>query len=371
MASRSSRVLLRASLLCAVLAVPAAAFAGEPSAADKETARGLMTEGRADRDKNDLKGALKAFAGADAIMHVPTTGLELARAQAAVGQLVEARDTALRVARSAGGPNEPAPFKAARDAASTLTDQLEARIPSLTVNVKNVPSGASATLTIDGVDVPPEVIGQPRKLDPGHHVVEAKAGTAYGKQEVDVAEKDSKEVTIELPAQSAAPVAAGAGATDTGTADTTQQQPEQPAESGGRSGASKVMIFGGFGLAAVGAIAGTVTGIMSMSKTSSIKHSSACTGSPPVCGPPEYDDISSAQTLATISTVSFIAGGVGAAVGVIGLFVGGGSSGEPSSATPSQAPDGTPSSDDQQSSRLRVHVAPWIGLGSAGLSGTF
>jgi hypothetical protein len=358
------RVLLPASLLCAAVTVSAPTFAGEPSAADKETARGLMAEGRADRDKNDLKAALKAFAGADAIMHVPTTGLELARAQAAVGQLVEARDTALRVTRSPERPGEPPPFKAARDAASALNDQLEPRIPSLTVNVKNVPAGMSTTLTIDGVDVPSEVIGQPRKLDPGHHVVEAKAGTAYGKQEVDVAEKESKEIAIELPAQGTAPVAGGA--TDTGTTDSAQQQSEQPAETGGRSGGSKLMIFGGFGLAAAGAIAGTVTGLMSMSKTSSIKSSPGCSGN--VCGPSEYDDISSAKTLATVSTISFIAGGVGAAVGVIGLFVGGGSSGEPSATTPAQTPD-APASD--QSSRLRVHVAPWIGLGSAGVNGTF
>ena len=45
----------------------------DPSAADKETARALMNEGRTDRDKGDLKAAVKAFAAADALMHVPTT----------------------------------------------------------------------------------------------------------------------------------------------------------------------------------------------------------------------------------------------------------------------------------------------------------
>lgn len=375
MASRSSRVLLSVSVLCTAFTLSAGASAAEPSAADKETARGLMTEGRADRDKNDLKGALKAFAGADAIMHVPTTGLELARAQAALGQLVEARDTALRVARSPERPGgDPAPFKSARDAASTLTDQLEARIPSLTVDVKNVPTGATPTLTIDGVDVPSEVIGQPRKLDPGHHVVEVKAGTAYGKQEVDVAEKDSKEISIELPAQAAAaPVAA---TPETGADESSEQAPEQPAETQGRSGASKAMIFGGFALAGVGAIAGSVTGIMSMSKTSSIKNSSACasSGGNTLCNTSEDGDISSAKTLATISTISFIAGGVGAAVGIIGLFVGGGSGSSSEPATSAPASPDAPASDSpasDQSSRLRVHVSPWIGLGSTGLSGTF
>ena len=38
----------------------------EPSAADRETARQLMEDGRALRDKNDLQGALQRFKAADA-----------------------------------------------------------------------------------------------------------------------------------------------------------------------------------------------------------------------------------------------------------------------------------------------------------------
>jgi hypothetical protein len=48
--------------------------------------------------------------------------------------------------------------------------------------------------------------------------------------------------------------------------------------------------------------------------------------------------------------------------------VGGGSSSEPAAA-PAQTPDDQPASD--QSSRLKLHVSPWIGLGSAGVTGTF
>ena len=92
-----------------------------------------MSEGRADREKGDQNAALKAFAAADAIMHVPTTGLELARTQAALGQLIEAHETALRVMHNAEKPNEPTPFRAARDGARALSDELEKRIPSLTV----------------------------------------------------------------------------------------------------------------------------------------------------------------------------------------------------------------------------------------------
>lgn len=349
MASRRSLGVGALLVTAAVLSCTCRAYA-EPSAADKETARGLMNEGRADRDKGDLKGAVKAFAAADALMHVPTTGLELAKALVAVGQLVEARDVALRVTRIPEQPHEPKPFQAARDAAAQLNDDLGTRIPSLTVNVKNVPDGMTATVEVDGSPLPPELLGQPRKLDPGHHVITAKAGTADGKQEVDIAEKDSKEVDIELPAQAEAPAA------ETKPDETAPAETPPPSPSGG----NKLMIFGGFGLAGAGVIAGSITGILAISKANSIKSSSACQNGGTECNPSENGDLSSGKTEATISTVSFIVAGVGAAIGVTGFFVGGGDS------APAAKPADAPSS-DQSSTR----IVPWIGLGSAGVSGTF
>lgn len=340
--------LLVMALLAASLGLSTVASA-EPTAADKETARGLMTEGRAARDKGDLKAALKAFSGADALMRVPTTGLEVAKTQAALGLLVEARESALRVTRIAEKPGDPAPFKQARDAAAALNDELGARIPSLTVTVKNVPEGATAAVTIDDAPIPAEALAEPRKLDPGHHVVVAKAGGADGKQEVNLAEKEQKQVVIELPAAAAATTGGGA---------TTETPAEAEPPETHKSGGSKVLMFGGFGLAGAGVIVGSITGILSMSKTSSIKGSTGCSGT--VCGPTEYSDISSAKSMATLSTVSFIAAGAGAALGVIGLLTGNGASAAPS-ATPEKPPA------DETTSRIE----PWLGLGAAGVRGTF
>jgi hypothetical protein len=328
---------LAASLLLATLAFGTVASA-EPSAADKETARGLMATGRADRTKGDLAGALKAFVAADAIMKVPTTGLEVARSQVALGQLVEARDTALQVTRLPVTPHEPPPFKAARDAATALADELQARIPSLTVTVKNVPEGTEAAVAIDDAPLPAETMGQPRKLDPGHHVVTAKAGTAEAKQEIDVAERDTKTVELELPAQAAAPAEAAA-------------TPEAAPEAAGGSSTPKIMVIGGFGLAGVGVVVGSITGILSLSKTNSIKSSPACEGN--VCNPSEDGDLSSAKTTATVSTIAFVAAGVGAAVGVVGLFMG------KSHAAPAAEP------------AAALRVEPTFGIGSLGLRGEF
>jgi hypothetical protein len=336
-----------ASLLCAglVLSTIATADPTAPTAADKDTARGLMSEGRADRDRGDLKGALAAFLGADAIMHVPTTGLEVARTQAALGLLVEARDTALRVAHLPDKPSDPSPFKVARTAAGALTEDLEARIPSLTVTVRNVPVGVAAELTLDDAAVPAESLERPRKVDPGHHLLIARAGGADVKQEVDLVEKEQKEVTLELPA----PGAAGsteAGATIAAPADMGTSH---------RSSASKALMVGGFALAGAGLVVGSVTGILSMSKTSGIKSSTGCVGQ--VCGPTEYGDIHSARSLATASTVSFIVAGAGAVVGVLGWVTGT----SPASATPEKSSPG----------ETTARVEPWLGTRGAGLSGTF
>jgi len=343
MASR----LVSVTLLAAILGVSTVATA-DPSAADKETARSLMNDGRSARDKGDLKAALKAFAGADSIMHVPTTGLEVAKTQIALGLLVEARDTALRVSRSQEKPGEPGPFKQARDAASALNDELEGRIPSLTVTLKNVPDGMSATVTLDDAPMSSEMLGQARKLDPGHHVVVAKAGKVDGKQEVDVAEKEQKQVTVELPPQPAAEP------TETQTPTETP-----PVEHAAKSGFSKGLMYGGFGLGGAGLVVGAITGFLTMSKTSTIKGSSGCSGN--VCGPAEFNDISSAKSMATISTISFVAAGVGAAVGVIGLVTGNSSETVPAS-TPPEKPAG-----EESTSRIE----PWLGLGAAGLRGSF
>jgi hypothetical protein len=283
----------------------------EPSASDKETARGLMATGRADRASHDLAGALKAFTAADAIMHVPTTGLEVARAQVDLDLLVEARDTALRVSRIPAVDHEPAPFKMARDAAAALSDDLAARIPSLTVTLKASPDAPRPDVKIDGAPVAFETLGEARKLNPGHHVVVAASGPTERRAEVDLAERDKRTVTLDLtlPGQNAA-VSGSAPAPDEGAPSGSR---------GGRSPLAKALLFGGFGLAGAGVITGSITGAVSLSKTSGIKSSGECEEN--VCNPSEDGDISTARTMATVSTVSFVVAGAGAVAGVVGLML--------------------------------------------------
>jgi hypothetical protein len=349
MASRAPvRVL---ALLVAALGFSAVASA-QPTNADRDTARALMAEGRAHRDNGDLQGALRAFSGADAIMHVPTTGLEVARTQAALGLLVEARDSALGVTSIADRPGEPVPFKVARDAAGVLNAVLDARIPSLTITVKNVPRGATSAVSVDDVVISPERAGHLCQVDPGHHVLVARAGEAARVEEIDLVERDRKEVTLELPDPRVPGAAVEGGATTVGGVGGASQ-----AASRGR-GVSRGLVLGGFGLAGAGLLAGSISGVLSLSKTADIKASSGCAGT--VCGPAEYGDIRSARSLATVSTASFVVAGAGVVIGILGLLAGTPSS--PRDATPE-----TPARPEGTTSWLEQYLV----LGGAGVRGGF
>jgi hypothetical protein len=199
MFGRRPRTLLAAALLGLSALSPALASAGEPSAADKETARSLLIGGREKFAAKDYKGALDAFAAAYKLVQVPTTGLDLAKAQAAVGLLVEARTTALEAARMPEAPREPTAFRDARQEASALAEGLGKRIPSLLVKVQGLPAGAQPAVKLDGEAVPAETLAFPRKVNPGaHEVVVGAAGHAEERRKVDVKEAETAEVTVAL-----------------------------------------------------------------------------------------------------------------------------------------------------------------------------
>lgn len=313
--------------LCAI-AAPAAA----QSAADKETARTLMDQGNELRDKGDLKGALARFQGANDIMHVPTTALEVAKTQAALGMLVEARDTLAQIISSVPTPHEPAQFHDARVEAEKLDASLDPRVPTVTVSVTGAKDGAPVSLSVDGVAVPAAVLGLPRRLDPGHHVLVATTSTQEGRAEIDVAEGEKKDVAIAL-ATVAKPVP---------VVTPIEHEEPPPAPEPHRSYALPIVLFtiGGASL-----IAGGVTGAMVLADQSDLAQK--CPNH--VCPPSQYGALDGASTLATVSTVTFIVGGVGVAAGVVALLVG----------KPSAAPS------------TRAHVEPWFGFGAAGLRGTF
>ena len=309
MASESRR-----RIACALLVGAAAtsfapiARADGASPAERETARQLMDAGLGRLKRGDAAGAVELLSKAHGIMHVPTTGLALARADIALGHLVEAREVALEVTRMPESPAQPAVFRSAIHSARDLASDLKPRIPTLRLSVRRGPPNR---VTLDGSPLSTELVGVPVAVNPGHHVVAATNATGEETRvEVDAAEGESPSVTIELKeSQTGATIAASAPVVVQEGSGTTKP----PAPS--RGPLRKVLIFGGFGLGAGGLAVGTLTGLFTLSLAS--KVTGTCTNS--VCSPSSAGNLHTANVLATVSDVSFILGGVGVAAGVVGL----------------------------------------------------
>jgi hypothetical protein len=187
--------------------VSSEALAQAPSAGDVAQARVLLNQGLDLRNRGDSVGALEKLKAANALARTPIIALELGRTYEALGQLVEARETLLGVARIPVRPEETPRSKAARASSDQMAEQLRPRIPSLTVRVTGAPENAVA-VTIDGVVVPSEAL-EARLVNPGHHVVSAKPdGGSSADASVDLKEGEAREVDLKVTAPPLPPEAA-------------------------------------------------------------------------------------------------------------------------------------------------------------------
>ncbi|HET8940030.1 MAG TPA: PEGA domain-containing protein [Polyangiales bacterium] len=287
--------------------------AAEPSPPERETARALMAEGDRLRASGDLRAAMNRYQAAHAIVHAPTTGLDLARVQASLGLLVEARSTASEVIHHPSAPNEPRVFTDARAEATALANELETRVPSVKAEVQ--PADAAYTVSVDGTALPPQVGSLPYKVNPGQHNVRVEApGYATVNRQVTLNDAEVQSVIIQLVPQ---PQAA---------AQRSNMLPSQLVAAGDdpsrdralrdRADAGKLRGVIGLGVGGAAFVAGTVTGIMAMSLGSDIRGE--CSKN--ACNPSERDSLSTANTLANVSNITLPIGVIGIAYGLYELL---------------------------------------------------
>jgi hypothetical protein len=267
------------------------------SAVERETARQLMQDGFARQARGDHAAALESFQRADAIMHAPTTGLEVGRSLAKLGKIVEARDVLRRVARLPDQAEDPAVYRAAKKEASTLATDLADKLASLRI----VPSDREAQISVDGSVISPALRGVDLKVNPGEHVVAARGRAAPAEVRVTVGPGEVRQVALSVPA-----------APDEPPSGPRRETPEADSSSGLRR-AAWIGLAGG----AAALVAGAVTGGFALSR----KNDAAafCRGSD--CLPEAQGDLDAARTFAGISTAAFVVGGALAiASGAVLLF---------------------------------------------------
>jgi hypothetical protein len=308
----------------AMLVVGALAFADVSFAAGNDsstenvaTARELYKAGADALDAGDAKGALEKLTAAWALAQTPVIGETLARAHLALGHLVDARESALAVARLPPAPNETARSTQARQDAEALAKAIAPRIPHVKLAVEGLASH-HATIKLDNAIVPEAALAVARQTNPGTHAATVDTDDGrHGEGSVTVAEGETKDLVITLgpPAPDAPP-----------PHDVTPiSNPPSPTPIAPTSSTSP-LVWVGIATTGVGVAVGAITGAFALSEASTVKAN--CTAKSPtdgalICGSNYTGDLSTAKTMATISTVGFVVGGVGVAVLVTGLILSG------------------------------------------------
>jgi hypothetical protein len=308
MTTRFSRA-LSAGIMMIALAVARDA-AADPTAADVETARGLYVEGLELRDSGKLEMSLGRFKAAHALAATPITSLELGRAHALLGELVEAREVLSSIERLPVQPSESAKAANARVEARAMTEQLRDRIPAMRIVFSPEPP-APPHVTIDGVVIPPEALANPRKVNPGSHTIVAESNGARATSTVLLIERELRMVTLSLRGATAAVVKPVTTAPDPSrvTPDPSRESPPPSTTMSGPTG----WFYVGLGAAGVGIIVGSITGAIALSKASTLE--SECTGS--ACPRTAADDLTTSRTMGVVSTVAFGIAAFGGAVAIV------------------------------------------------------
>ncbi len=290
-----------ASAALAALLVAGAARADTTSAEDLATARERLREGVVLRDKGEIHPAIEKLRVAYTIIPTPITAVELGKAYALAGRVLDARELYLSVRRIAVHPEETSRSHQAREEAARAAIELEPRIPSLVVALR-LPKGATATVTIDEGPVLVDSLKDPRKVNPGSHVVVARAGDGpEWKGSITVAEGETKTIEVE-------PV----------------WVPPKPKPTGGAAGERYFVrqsinpaVWIGFSVASLGLVTTTIFTTLTFDKASA---KSACQDR--YCLPSVIrGDIADARGYGFVATAGGVALASGLIVGFIGMLV--------------------------------------------------
>ncbi len=275
-----------------------------------------------------------------AIAHAPTLSRELARAQVGLGELVDAHENYNLIIRERIASGSPEPWVKALADAKAEIGPLTPHIRFRTITVAG-PGPAHPKVTIDDAPINEAAFGLKRPTDPGRHELRAMAnGYCSAKTTLMLKGGESINVAFELEVE---------------PRDAAPKDEEESCKVSVANvvdpGCRNPVDIGAF---AVGG-AGSVTGFLATSKYDKL----AAAWTRGVCKGPQKAAYDNHHTLGTVSTIGFVPGDVGAAAGVVLLLV------KPQTRVQEQP------SDQPVSTRPSFKSSPFVGIGRAGVGGTF
>jgi hypothetical protein len=291
--------------------------------------------------------AVDLFGRAESLVHSSMHLIFLARSQAKLGNLLEAKEAYLAVLR------EPATASAQvrkfRTEAEQELSEIDPRIPYVTVEIRGLSPSDAFEVTQDGRPLPRALVGVARPVNPGEHIWQARTGAQQNVTEtrtIEAGTRDNKVVLLLTPDPNAAKVTASAAAETPASAATTRDVAPPVAESSG----PPALTYVGFGVAAVGAGVGVAFLLKKSAAENDLEQDCGGTAVNCAVNTKRQGLLDDANQAGMISGIGFIGGGI-ALAGAVTLWIVDASSRGTDTAQPS--------------------VRPWVGIGSAGVSGSF
>jgi hypothetical protein len=200
-----TRLLLCALSVLATLLFTTGARAQMSDTEKKAAARAAYQEGVKLQDDGKFGEALSRFEAAQKLFDAPTHLLHIAECQGLTGRLVEASETYETLARKTLAPGSPEAFTQAQQQGQAELPALRARIPTLRVTTKPGPQQVqNLQVNVNGVNMPNELLGIARPLNPGTYRFSAQAVGWSTPSSIDVPLGEKEQKSVELTLQQGA-----------------------------------------------------------------------------------------------------------------------------------------------------------------------
>jgi hypothetical protein len=347
---------LLSAVALAVLSLAPVASRGQAfdpmKAVGQAEAKQKFTDGKTAAAEGRHADAVKLFKQSDEKDPKPETKFEMAKSLAADKKLIEASKLLNEILSST-----PAPPWSVKNPATKMLTEVEQKIPWIQIKVVG-PDQSLTSTTIDGKEVDAE---SEIPWNPGEYTIAGDAD-GYKPAETTVTLSEGAHEVVELTLERIGgprkkPPPAAPTATATAAPDTTTAAPDTttPPVSGRRGGGGITsgpffipMVVGG-GVGVVGIGVGTVFGIMALNSTAAVED---CKKN--ICPDTSRNRRAKEDALfqGNVSTIAFIAGGVGIAAGATMLVL---------QLTSSKPPP----------PKTTGFIQPYVGAGQAGVFGAF
>jgi len=293
-------------------------LAGPAAAVDESTRsmiREISGEGVAAYQDGDYEQARQKLDQAFSMLPTAPLGLWSARTLEKLGLLVEARERYLAAERAPidpGGDRELQ--KKAREEAASEREALQARIPKVVVRLRAGPEtegdpNQEVTLTVAGKSLPAAFVGTAIPVNPGTVEITAVRKGERARKTIDMEAGERQEVILVLqPAPAGEPALEPAQATPRAEPGAVDDEPKEPKSKGSWQ---PVAGWIGVGLGVGGLALGGIGSALVYDKLATLECDES--GCPPGTS---ADEMAAGNSLRTMSTVGYIAGGVLLATGV-------------------------------------------------------